>query len=803
MKNKLEIKKSGEVIHKVTFNENEETCISVGREGNNDIIINTNSISRQHVQILQDADNNVFLIDLNSTNGTLLDNVLITPDQPTKFLSHQSVVLGNSDVQICYADNAAGYSKESNVTQHGDLQNKELSDLFYDKKIVSIGRSTDNDVVLPSSAVSRLHCTITKLQNGDFELKDNDSSNGTFINGKRVRGKIKLQTSDKIMLGKYILSLSGKTKNLDEEIAIKTEGITKVYGNGYVGLNKTSISVAAGKMIAIMGPSGCGKSTLMKCLNGESPATQGKVHLFGQELLSNYEYIKTLVGYVPQDDIVHRDLTVQQSLYYAAKLRLENAPDDFINKKIDEILANLHISHIKNHLISKISGGQRKRVSIAVELLTDPMILFLDEPTSPLDPQTIEEFLGILRKLAKNGTTVVLVTHKPEDLWYMDEVIFLAEGGHLVYKGEASKYQEYFQVDSPVEVYANISGERSKKWVGKFPQEEVKSNASKQSSIAEKIQNTSDANPIKQWWWLTRRYFSIKLNDKVNTLILIGQAPIIALLISIIFDEITIAIPFLMAVSAIWFGVNNSAREIVSELPIYLRERMFNLKINSYILSKLSVLSFFAFVQSVLFIVIITISYNSHEVAWFDPVKSILWMFMLSVVATLFGLTLSAAVKTSEKVMTLVPLTLIPQIMLAGVVTKISSGLVEILSYVTLSRWGTEGFAKIQGKVMGSTAEIKDEDAISVTIEKDEYDMPVFEDDNPVIEEVDMGEDNFETIDEIQNAVENIHDQFHTSYFEMFGNAIYGLKIDFLAVLFMGALFFTVTIILLKRKDAI
>ena len=214
---------------------------------------------------------------------------------------------------------------------------------------------------------------------------------------------------------------------ISDELAITAIGIEKTYSNGVKGLKKMDLSIPSKSLLAIMGPSGCGKSTLLKALNGDTPPTKGKVFLFNLELSTNWQYLKTQIGYVPQDDIVHRQLTVEQCLYYTAKLRLDNISDRYIDKKIDQVLADLNILEKKKNLISNLSGGQRKRVSIAVELMTDPLIMFLDEPTSPLDPQTIEDFLEILKKLSDRGTTVIMVTHKPEDLDYMDEVIFMAE----------------------------------------------------------------------------------------------------------------------------------------------------------------------------------------------------------------------------------------------------------------------------------------------------------------------------------------------------------------------------------------
>ena len=206
---------------------------------------------------------------------------------------------------------------------------------------------------------------------------------------------------------------------------------------------------------------------------------------------------------------------------------------------------------------------------------------------------------------------------------------------------------------------------------------------------------------LTQLYWLSSRYFKIKTNDKVNSIVLLMQAPIIAFLICIVFDNITPAVPFITALSAIWFGTNNAAREIVSELSIFKRERMFNMDISPYLLSKISVLSFFSIIQSAIFIGILYIRYSSSDLlAYNEPFFAFIWMSFLSISATFLGLLLSASLSTAEKVMTVVPIVLIPQIMLAGLVAKINSTAVELISYLTFTRWGTEGFNAIQKEIV-------------------------------------------------------------------------------------------------------
>jgi ABC-type multidrug transport system permease subunit len=290
----------------------------------------------------------------------------------------------------------------------------------------------------------------------------------------------------------------------------------------------------------------------------------------------------------------------------------------------------------------------------------------------------------------------------------------------------------------------------------------------------ENKKNNRSLNPtnfFSQFWWLTIRYFNIKLNDRMNSLVMVGQAPIIAGLICLIFSNITSAVPFLMAVCAVWFGTNNAAREIVGEAPIYKRERMFNQGILAYIFSKITVLSTFAAIQALLFTSIISIKYSSTTPSWNNPPRTFLWMLGLSIAATMMGLLLSAIVSTTDKVMTLVPIALIPQIMLAGVVAKIENQFVEILSYATLARWGTEGFSIIQ----------KD-----VSVELPDPLKPG------------------ETVIQTVPAVDQLKESFHDSYLNRFGEDLaFSLRLDLTSVLIITAICFIGIYISLKRKDSI
>jgi ABC transport system ATP-binding/permease protein len=780
----------GKLLVKFAFVVGQPSEVIVGRSSSAQICINNNVVSSQHAQLIFDANSNLHVIDMNSSNGTFLNDRKLEPGVPYQVRSTDRLYFsGQAGVELVFnPDNfeMVKVQRSSSAKNTGDnnFSTTNILEKFNAKRLLTVGRNPDCDVFLGHNSISRNHATIEKKGANEFVLTDLGSLNGTYVNGRRVNGTMKVTQNDTIIIGRFQLSLSGKVKDLTQEVAIRTERIVKQFENGKIGLHECSFEIPSKSLLAVMGPSGCGKSTLLKALNGDSPPSSGRVYISGLELNENYDYLKTQIGYVPQDDIVHRELTVEQSLFYAAKLRLEHSDSVFIQQKIEQVLKDLNIEHIRKNLVGKISGGQRKRVSIAVEILTDPLILFLDEPTSPLDPQTIEEFLEILRNLSNKGTTVIMVTHKPEDLNYMDTVIFMAEGGHKVYQGDTSTYLSHFNVDDTIKVYAQLALPQASKWINIHKQNHPALGA---MQAPKEKQNSRHANFFYQLWWLIIRYFNIKLNDRINTLVMIGQAPIIAGLICLIFPFISLPVPFLLAISAVWFGTNNAAREIVSEAPIYKRERMFNQGILAYMLSKIAVLGTFAAIQSLLFTLIITINFSNSDPSWEAPAQTFLWMLFVSLAASMMGLLLSAVVSTTEKVMTLVPIALIPQIMLAGVVAKISSPYVEVLSYLTLSRWGNEGFCNVQKNVRIEVPNIQMPQPTDAGIQSAVSDTP----------------EKITTKWETQNAIEQLKACFHDNYEETFGNDwAYSMQLDLVAVGTLSLLFFIGIYISLKRKDS-
>lgn len=580
------------------------------------------------------------------------------------------------------------------------LSEEIISKLHLQRSIL-IGRSGKEfcDVEIHDNTVSRSHCKLEITADNKIILTDRNSKNHTYVNGKPlINESVEISVEDFISIGNNVFSLS--KQSIPKEIAITAIDISKTFLHKKVALNPISFSIFQGDFIAILGPSGCGKSVMLKVLNGFGPATAGKVEFYGDDLYKNYERLKELIGYVPQDDIVHSELTVKEALYFAYQLRSKSEVDDItVYNKINEVLSELNLSDSKilNQQVGSLSGGQRKRISIAIELLSDPKVLFLDEPTSPLDPETIGEFLVSLKKLTEKGTTIIMVTHKPEDLNFVDRVMWLGTGGYLAYYGSKDKFLDYFEKENIYNVYKDLKNSDKariwyEKWFSNFENKKVK-----QTPISEVKTNYPF---FRQLYWLTYRYFKIKINDKGYMSLLVAQAPVIACLIILIFDKLTLSVLFMINLTAIWLGSSNAAREIVAELPIYQRERMYNLQLFPYVLSKLSVQILFSIIQSFMFVGILYLFYSEATVHLDSFLQLTAMMLLITTSAVLMGLLLSALVKTSEQAIALLPLLLIPQLILSGVIYPINHNkLIELLSCISLGRLGTSAFTGIQEKV--------------------------------------------------------------------------------------------------------
>lgn len=674
--------------------------VSIGRELDNDVVFDYPMISGHHARILISRGEAV-IEDLNSTNGTAVGRIE-NKVRRSPLSQDDTVYFGSFGVPASRL-----LSGKPTIGQNTQ------SILAFKGRTMTLGRDPNCDQVLDYPMVSWRHASLTR-DGLTITVEDLGSTNGTFVNGRRITGKTVVNIGDVISLGSYTFQLTAagtfEKRDYRGNLTIEARNVTVDVPKKRL-LEDVSLTIYPSELVGLMGPSGSGKTTLMMALNGYTPPTHGAVRFNGQDLQQNFGQFCGHVGYVPQDDIMHRDLTVGQALYYTARLRLpSDFSDDDIQKRIADVLKQLGLQGLEDVIIGSpekkgISGGQRKRVNLAMELLTDPSVLFLDEPTSGLSSEDALMVMKMLKRLAGEGKTILITIHQPslEVFSLMDSLIVISrdagakEPGRLVYFGPAYPDSVYFfnpgardgrpdssDRPSPDGLLRGLAESGTQEWVKRYEQSTYKREyveartgrmpSDSGQSLSPKIQRKVG---FDQWWTLVRRCSNIKLKDVGGTAILLAQAPIIAMLTVIAFSGQTneqsywkvagaMYKPiFVLVIAALWFGCSNSAREIIGEWAIYHRERMVNLKIPSYVASKFTVLGALCVIQCAGLLVI---------VHWGCGLKGP-WLAMYGVLlltalnGVALGLLASALARTSEMAIALVPLLILPMLIAGGAFT--------------------------------------------------------------------------------------------------------------------------------------
>ncbi len=659
----------------------------IGRDIDCDIVINSNSVSLHHL-IIKKENNEWYFIDNDSTNGTYLNS-------PNNRVYRGKLKRDNK----LYLAKYILYTNEI----FDLIDSKNSKNRAIHNQDILIGRDSSVDMVISNPNISWHHAKITN-EDGRYYIYDLNSTNGTFVNNKAVRDKEEIREGDKITLGLYsfIFTIDNRGSKLvksekygirvdvkDISFSVNTKGKEKIL------LDDINFTIYPSEMVAIMGLSGAGKTTLLNILSGYLKPTKGEVLINGRDLYQNYESIKNFIGYVPQEDIIHPELTVYESLFYSSKLRLSSdLRNSEINQRIDEVLKELGIYNTKNVLIGSpqidkgISGGERKRVNIAMELLANPELIFLDEPTSGLSSVDTRIVINRLKKLSDSGKTVLLTIHQPSLTNYkkIDNVIILTHGEIAYFGSNYPQSIEFFNKDRPKKnilddpdnalIGLHRGEKEGKNWKEIYKHSKIYREFIEDRAINDKedskhiLKKNSNNSSFSQFFILTKRYLNIKLKDRVNTTILFIQAPIIAMLLIFLFSgngyeqykETPSILLFILIISSIWFGVINSVREIVSEKAICKRERQFGLKIVPYVLSKFSILTILSLIQVTLLILLVNIAVPLN----INLINTILIVFLTAVTGVSIGLLISSSTKSSTQALALVPAILIPMIIFAG-----------------------------------------------------------------------------------------------------------------------------------------
>jgi len=335
---------------------------------------------------------------------------------------------------------------------------------------MTIGRAQENDVVLDDLLVSRRHAELGSSPGGGFELTDLGSDNGTFVNGRRI-DRVLLEPLDLIGIGRHSFRLVDGVLTVYEDtgdVTFQAAGLTVRTARGDIVLDDVGFTLRERTLLAVVGPSGAGKSTLLKALTGLQPAKQGSVLYDGRDLYEHFAELRGRIGFVPQTDILHPELSIAAALSYASELRFPaDVPREERLERVATVMDELGLTHRRDTRIGQLSGGQRKRTSVALELLTKPSLLFLDEPTSGLDPGLERSVMELVRTLADGGRTVVVVTHSVQSLLLCDRVLFLAPGGRQAFFGPAQLAPEYFGCADLQKVF-QVLGTEGTDWTARF-----------------------------------------------------------------------------------------------------------------------------------------------------------------------------------------------------------------------------------------------------------------------------------------------------------------------------------------------
>lgn len=461
-------------------------------------------------------------------------------------------------------------------------------------------------------------------------------------------------------------------------------------------LKGISLAIKPGEFIGIIGPSGAGKSLLLGALSGTRPATSGKVFLDRADLYRNFASLKTTLSYVPQDDIVHPELTVFQSLYYTARMRLSPALNErAIRARVCEILELLEIGELGASTIGTLSGGERKRVNIGAELLTSPRYIFLDEPMAGLDFRSESRLMDFLKNLSKGGTSVIMATHVINAIDRFDRVAILS-AGRLVFFGTAAEALEFFDVKSFSEIYERMNQIEAETLERRFvlhspAAAESKAPSSGKAAAAVSREHRSIMRFFVQLRALTRRLADIRLADWKSTSILLLQAPAIALIMAWVTKNEFLPVVFVLL--ALWAGCINSVREVVREWNVYCRERIMGLNLGAYLASKVLGLSVLCAIQSFSVIAVFKnmVSFPGEFLQLY------LVFFLTSLAGSLLGLFISVLSHNADMVNFLVPVFLLPQLGFSGVLIPVTqmAELHQAISTLCISRWGTQCFIDV------------------------------------------------------------------------------------------------------------
>jgi ABC transport system ATP-binding/permease protein len=576
-----------------------------------------------------------------------------------------------------------------------------------------IGRAADNDIVVSDLSVSRYHAELRKTLRG-WEIADLESHNGTFLNGQQIT-TAPMTENDLVAVGPATFRLVGD--ELQEfidtgDVSLEARDLTVTLPSGRVLLDHVSFPLGERCLLGVLGPSGAGKSTLLGALTGMAPASSGGVLYDTRDLYTHYAELRHRIGLVPQDNILHTQLTAERGLGFAAELRFSGDTSKAERqRRITEVLTELALTRHAQTRISAMSGGQQKRVNVALELLTKPSLLFLDEPTSGLDPGLDKSVMEQMAELAHDGRTVIVVTHSVANLNLCDRLLVLVPGGKIAYFGPPEDGLRHFGKAGWAEVFQAFEAEPERDWAGEYRRSpyyqrfiaaDLAGHAPAAAPATAQAPPPRSRNRLAQLSTLCRRYLAVVSSDRGYLAVLAVMPLLLGVLGRFIPapDGLTgrgnsdaASLLLILVISACFTGAANSVRELVKERAIYTRERAAGLSAGAYLLSKLIILGIISAIQAVVLVGISlpgkkmppTGSFLKH----LPLVELLLAIGVLAVASMTLGLFISALVNSSDKTMPLLVVLVMFQVILTGGIFPLAgkAGINQV-SWISPSRWG-------------------------------------------------------------------------------------------------------------------
>jgi ABC transport system ATP-binding/permease protein len=684
----------------------------IGRDPQADIVVNDSRVSWHHAVLL--VDRNAWVLDdSSSTNGTFMGSRRVKRVQISEDCVLRLGDPADGPVMYCSVSKPGGAGPGGTVVRDSgtSVDRRPTSVMRAPVKVLRIGRGPDNDLVVADLSVSRNHAELRNSGGGRYEIVDLSSHNGTFVNGEPV-SRATVTEADILSIGRATFRLVGDELRefIDEgDVSLVAQDLTVRISGGKVLLDHVSFPIGERSLVAVIGPSGAGKSTLLGALTGMRPASEGAVLYDDRDLYSHYAELRHRIGLVPQEDILHKQLSARRALRYAAELRFPgDTSADERGRRVNEVIDELGLKAHADTRAGSLSGGQQKRVNVALELLTKPSLLFLDEPTSGLDPGLDKSVMEMMSGLAKDGRTIIVVTHSVANLDVCDRLLVLVPGGKVAFYGPPTEGLRYFRKQSWAEVFQAFDSEPDRDWQGDFKRsscyrEYVASGLT--SRAPETSHRAPEAPPaprsrLAQLSTLCRRYLAVISSDR-NFLIVLAVLPIV---LGVLIREFqgkhglagidntdAQSVLLILVICACFTGAANSVRELVKERAIYTRERAAGLSAGSYLFSKILVLGLITGVQAAVLVVLGVLGKPLPATGAFltsaPLLELILGVAVLAIASMTLGLVVSAVVNSSDKTMPVLVLLSMAQVILSGGLLTLSVGLNQI-SWLTPARWG-------------------------------------------------------------------------------------------------------------------